>query len=562
MSWSDEGQAAETLHEPSDTQHNEPSDTQHVAEEAPRRTPVLDIFHDEPAEDEHEHSEVHAPPLPPDGDGFGSSAAVRPPGMSRKFVGIVGGGIIAVVSVIVVGLVLGFLSRQSVASTGGGLIGNGVQKTGTAATVAHFGSHPYVNPQAMATPDVSSATPGPLKATPVPCVVTLSQTQSCGQPPNTDPRCVPQMQPGYAGPVQPGCVAGVPPGAPPTQAPSGTQTQPSPAEQAALQAQREAVQRAQMAREEAAREQQAGFSAAVMQSGSSSSSQQQSNQSNGGTGTSAQSGGSDTRTVASNTSATGGAGAASNPYGVAGQKVAGSSFTSDTTPIGGLPGNAQSASTYVPQTSISRPSPTPPPPNYLAIQDGTWMPVALVSFLNLAIPGGVVAQVRDGVKDGTGTYCLAPPYSKLIGSFQSAGGTQGRGDVIWTKLRLPDGTEVSLDQFHSQDSHGTTGLSALVNEHKWEIARTGIYSTLAATAAGIVLLKAQPAQSGGTSVVITTQSGGQVIAQQVAQGVQTMAAALTQKDANKPDTYTVLNGTRFNVYVDAPIYLPPYPYPC
>jgi type IV secretion system protein VirB10 len=114
------------------------------------------------------------------------------------------------------------------------------------------------------------------------------------------------------------------------------------------------------------------------------------------------------------------------------------------------------------------------------LQAGTVIPAALVTGIQSDLPGLVVAQVTEPVRDSlTGTRVLIPQGSRLIGTYDSelAAG-QTRLLLAWTRLLLPDGRSIALDRMPAADATGQAGLTVHINNHWGSTAKAALVSTL------------------------------------------------------------------------------------
>ena len=114
------------------------------------------------------------------------------------------------------------------------------------------------------------------------------------------------------------------------------------------------------------------------------------------------------------------------------------------------------------------------------LQAGSIIPAALVTGLTSDVPGQVVAQVTQNVRDSiTGTHLLVPQGSRLIGEYDADIATgQSRALLVWTRLILPDGRSVGLDKEPAADASGRAGLKDRVDRHWGELFRAAAVSTL------------------------------------------------------------------------------------
>ncbi|MEQ7874283.1 TrbI/VirB10 family protein [Sphingomonas sp. ASV193] len=98
---------------------------------------------------------------------------------------------------------------------------------------------------------------------------------------------------------------------------------------------------------------------------------------------------------------------------------------------------------------------------------GTIIPASLVTGLDSDLPGMVVAQVTENVRDSaTGRIVLVPQGARLIGRYDSAVAYgQRRALLIWQRIVLPDGSSIALDHLPATDAAGYSGLADRVNFH-------------------------------------------------------------------------------------------------
>ena len=111
---------------------------------------------------------------------------------------------------------------------------------------------------------------------------------------------------------------------------------------------------------------------------------------------------------------------------------------------------------------------------------GTVIPASLITGINSDLPGIVLAQVTEQVRDSaTGTAVLVPQGSRLIGSYDSmVAFGQKRALIVWQRIVLPDGSSVRLDNVPAADLAGHAGLQDKVNFHEWRLLKGIALSTL------------------------------------------------------------------------------------
>jgi type IV secretion system protein VirB10 len=111
---------------------------------------------------------------------------------------------------------------------------------------------------------------------------------------------------------------------------------------------------------------------------------------------------------------------------------------------------------------------------------GTVIPASLVTGLNSDLPGMVLAQVTENVRDSaTGRTVLVPQGSRLIGRYDSVVAYgQRRALVVWTRILFPDGSSVDVDNLPATDVSGFAGLKDGVDSHTWQLLKGIALSTL------------------------------------------------------------------------------------
>ena len=119
-------------------------------------------------------------------------------------------------------------------------------------------------------------------------------------------------------------------------------------------------------------------------------------------------------------------------------------------------------------------------PSQWTLSAGTVISAALVTGLNSDLPGMVVAQVTEPVRDSaTGQAVLIPQGARLIGSYDSlvAFGQQ-RALLVWQRIVFPDGSSVRLDNMPATDAAGYAGVEDKVDFHTWRLLKGIALSTL------------------------------------------------------------------------------------
>lgn len=183
------------------------------------------------------------------------------------------------------------------------------------------------------------------------------------------------------------------------------------------------------------------------------------------------------------------------------------------------------------------------------IKAGWVIPGTLIGGLNSDLPGRIVGQVSEAVYDSaTGTQCLIPPGSKLVGTYDN-GVTLGqtRALVAWERIIYPDSSSLLLDKMPGVDQGGYAGFYDQVNNHYLKIYGAG--AMLSIFSAGIQL--SQPQASGDENT-----NSSQIIAGALGQQMGQIGMQTAQKNMNIQPTLETRNGYQFNIMVTKDILLP------
>lgn len=151
---------------------------------------------------------------------------------------------------------------------------------------------------------------------------------------------------------------------------------------------------------------------------------------------------------------------------------------------GQVPPPAQQARQTPPSqlTVIGRPQDDPGsggPSTARALHPGSVITASLITELNSESPGPVIAQVTQSIYDSaTGRTLLIPQGARLIGDYRSASKYgQSRVAIIWSRLIMPDGEEVPLDEA-ALDPSGAAGVAGQVDNHWGDVFGAAALGTL------------------------------------------------------------------------------------
>ena len=180
------------------------------------------------------------------------------------------------------------------------------------------------------------------------------------------------------------------------------------------------------------------------------------------------------------------------------------------------------------------------------VMAGNLIPAALVTGLNSDLPGQVIGQVTENVFDTvTGNHLLIPQGSRLMGRYDSViAFGQSRALVVWTRLILPNGDSIQLDNLPGTDAQGFAGLKDRVDNHTWQFLKGAVLSSL-------LSIGSELASDDGDRLTRALQNAGQDTANIAGQRI-------IERNLNVQPTLKVRPGWRFNVIVSRDLILKPY----
>jgi type IV secretion system protein VirB10 len=189
------------------------------------------------------------------------------------------------------------------------------------------------------------------------------------------------------------------------------------------------------------------------------------------------------------------------------------------------------------------------------IKAGTIIPSVLLTGINSDLPGNLLAQVREHVYDTvSGQYLLLPQGSKLVGTYDSAviyG--QDRVLVVWSRVILPNGDALSLENMPGVDLAGYAGFRDTVNQHWGRL--------LGAVVLSSVLNIGTRIPAGDVAAGRFFPTLGQEAAQDAGQGLGRAGQQVVQRQLQIQPTITIRPGLAINVFVHRDMTLRPYQAP-
>lgn len=202
--------------------------------------------------------------------------------------------------------------------------------------------------------------------------------------------------------------------------------------------------------------------------------------------------------------------------------------------------------------AITSPQRLQTPMSTYQLMAGTVIAAAMVTGIDSDLPGQVVAQVTEDVYDSvTGRYLLVPQGTRLIGKYDSqiSYGPE-RILLVWSRLVMPDGSSIVLDNLPATDAQGYAGLEDGTNYHTWRLLNGIVLSTLLGVGSELSTNGVYAGSGQGNIIVALRQSGDQS-ANQAGQQI-------VSKDLAVQPTLTVRPGFPVRVLVNRDIVLQPY----
>ena len=187
------------------------------------------------------------------------------------------------------------------------------------------------------------------------------------------------------------------------------------------------------------------------------------------------------------------------------------------------------------------------PPSPFTLQAGAVIPGALITGLRSDLPGSAIGQVTDDVYDSvTGRHLLIPKGSRLLGAYEAnVSFGQSRLALIWSRLILPDGRSIDLENMPATDPQGYSGLEDRTDNRWGERLRTAALTTLLAVGASAGV------NSGDDSVA-------RALTQGVSGGVNAFGQGLVEKGLDVAPRLTIRPGFAFRVIVARDLVLESY----
>lgn len=199
-----------------------------------------------------------------------------------------------------------------------------------------------------------------------------------------------------------------------------------------------------------------------------------------------------------------------------------------------------------PDPSIYNPHRLETPASPYQLMAGTIIPATLLTGVNSDLPGQVIAQVTSPVYDTvTGETVLVPQGARLIGRYDSViAFGQSRALLVWSRIVMPDGSSIRIDNLAGVDARGYAGLEDKVDYHSWKLLKGAALSTLL-----------------GVGAELGTDDEGD-IARALRRSAETSAneagQEIVRRNLDVQPSITIRPGWRLGVLVNKDIILKPY----
>lgn len=178
---------------------------------------------------------------------------------------------------------------------------------------------------------------------------------------------------------------------------------------------------------------------------------------------------------------------------------------------------------------------------------GAVIEASLVTGIRSDLAGPVLGQITADVHDTrTGRTLLLPKGSRLIGTHaaQVAQG-QSRLQVLWTRIILPNGQSIFLDDQAASDARGYAGLEDRTDQRWGERLRSAALMTLLAVSSAAV-------------EVDEADRLARAIRDGTSEGVDSLGRGLVERGLSIPPRLTIRQGFVFRIILTHDLDLQPY----
>lgn len=181
---------------------------------------------------------------------------------------------------------------------------------------------------------------------------------------------------------------------------------------------------------------------------------------------------------------------------------------------------------------------------------GTIIPAIMINGISSDLPGEVIAQVSQNVRDSThGKHILIPQGTRIIGSYNNdVAFGQSRVRVDFHRLQFPNGKTLAIGDMTGSDQTGLTGFKDKVNNHY-------LKTFGGATLLGLIGGLASSSQSDNNTLSTST---GETVADEIGRQYAQVGQDWVKRNLDVSPTIEIRPGYRFNIFVTQDFALKPY----
>ncbi len=179
------------------------------------------------------------------------------------------------------------------------------------------------------------------------------------------------------------------------------------------------------------------------------------------------------------------------------------------------------------------------------VMAGTVIPAVLLTGINSDLPGQVIGQVTEPVHDTvTGRFVLIPQGAKLIGRYDNViAFGQSRALVVWSRIIMPDGSSIRIENLPGTDTAGYAGLADRVDRHTLRMFSAAALSSLISVGAELAEEDDQLARA---------------LRDAVQDGASRAGDDVLRRQLSVQPTITIRPGWRLRILVSQDLILRPY----
>jgi type IV secretory pathway VirB10-like protein len=200
---------------------------------------------------------------------------------------------------------------------------------------------------------------------------------------------------------------------------------------------------------------------------------------------------------------------------------------------------------------LSALTPAPPTSTVRRLAAGTIIQATLITSVHSGLTGPVMAQVLTPVLDSrTADQVAIPAGTRMIGEMRAAARFgERRLEIIWTRLILPDASEVALDAL-GLDAAGRAGLPARTDNHWSDLFTAALLGTVISVGAAAAdeAIREEVTLADG-QIALRGRSAGGALAQGVSATASTASTRVLDRSLGLAPTLSTETGARISIVV-------------